>query len=70
MKKQELCKQNLTQDQKQPSVVILQWVVFYNVFILCLLPRIVRSSDQGVLVHEFSITDIFNNINHLAEQLY
>ena len=48
MKKQELCKQNLIQDQKQPSVVILQWVVFYNVFILCLLPRIVRSSDQGV----------------------
>ena len=48
MKKQELCKQNLTQDQKQPSVVILQWVVFYNVFILRLLPRIVRSSDQGV----------------------
>ena len=26
--KQKLCKQNLTKEQKQPSVVIAQWTVF------------------------------------------
>ena len=32
--KRRLCMQNLTKERKQPPVVILQQVVFYNVFVL------------------------------------
>ena len=41
-------------EQKQPPGVIAQQVIFYNVFILCLLLRIIRSSDQGVQFMSFS----------------
>ena len=42
-----------TKEQKQPPVVTGQQVIFYNVFILCLLLRINRSSDQGVQFMNF-----------------
>ena len=47
-KKQKFRRQNLPQERNQPPVVILQQAIFYNVFILCLWLRIIKSSDQGV----------------------
>ena len=35
-------------EQKQTPAVIAQQAISYNVFILCLLLRITRSSDEGV----------------------
>ena len=46
-KKRRLCIQNLRKERKEPPVVILQQVIFYNIFILCLWLRMVRRSDQG-----------------------
>ena len=43
-KKWKFCKQNVMEEQKEPPVVSLQQMIFYNVFIL----RFIRSSDQGV----------------------
>ena len=57
-KKRKLCK------QKQPPVVTGQQAIFYNVFILCLLLRIIRSSDQGVQFMNFPSQMFFNDINH------
>ena len=45
--------QNLTKEQKQPPVVILQQPNFYNIFILCLWLRIIKRSDQGVQFMNF-----------------
>ena len=52
---------NLMKEQKQPPVVILEQTILYSIFILCLYLRI----RSGCLVHEFSFTYIFNNINHI-----
>ena len=60
-----LCKQNLVKERKQPPVVTPKQADFYNIFILCLWLRIIRTPDQGVyLVHEFSFTDILYDMNH------
>ena len=40
--KRKLCLQSLTKEWKQPPVVILQQVNFRNIFILCLLVRIIK----------------------------
>ena len=56
--------QNLTKERKQPPVVILQQLIFYNIFILCLSLRIIRRSAQGVQLMNFPSQIFFNNINH------
>ena len=57
LEKRKLCMQNLTKERKKPPVVILQQLIFYNIFIRCLRVKIkIRST---CLVHEFSFTDIF-----------
>ena len=38
----------LKKERKQPPVVILKQVIFYNMFILCLWLRIITRSDQDV----------------------
>ena len=48
LKKRKLSIQNLTEERKQPPVVILQLAIFYNIFIMCLWIKIIRTSDQGV----------------------
>ena len=48
LKKRKLCLQNVTKEQKQPPVVMLQQANFCNIFILCLQIRIIRQSDQRV----------------------
>ena len=64
-KKPEACKQNLTKERKQPPVVNPQHAIFYNVSILlCLWLRIIRSSDQGVLIINFHSQIFFNDINN------
>ena len=55
----KLCKQNLTKELKEPPVVIVQQAIFYNVFILCLLLRIIRSSDQDVQFMNFPLQMFF-----------
>ena len=42
-KKWKLCMLNLTKERKQPPVVILQQVIFYDISILCLWLRIIRN---------------------------
>ena len=54
--KRKFCMQNLTKERKQPPVVILQQVVFYNVFVLAAKNQKIRSR---CLVDEFSFADIF-----------
>ena len=54
--KRRLCMQNLTKEREQPPVVILQQVVFYNVFVLAAKNQKIRSR---CLVDEFSFADIF-----------
>ena len=44
----KLFMQNVRKVQKQPPVVILYQVIFYNIFILCLWLRIIRRSAQVV----------------------
>ena len=56
--------QNLTKERKQPSVVILQQLIFYNTFVRCLWLRIIRRSDEGVLFMNFSSHIFFNDINY------
>ena len=46
--KKEALYAELKKKRKQPPVVILQEVIFYNIFILCLWLRITTRSDQGV----------------------
>ena len=38
----------LKKERKQPPVVILQQVIFYNMFILCVWLRIITRSDEDV----------------------
>ena len=64
MNKRRLCMQNLTKEQKQPPVVILQQVVFHNIFILCLSLRIIRRSNQDVQFMNFPSLLFFKNIHH------
>ena len=47
-KAEVLYTQNLTNQWKQPIVVILQQANFYDIFILSLWLRIMRISNQGV----------------------
>ena len=60
LKKRKLCLQNLTKEWKQPPVVILQQVNFRNIFILCLLVRIIKR----VQLMSFPSQIFFNDINH------
>ena len=55
--KRRLCMQNLTKERKQPPVVILQQVVFYNVFVLAAKNH--QKIRSRCLVDEFSFADIF-----------
>ena len=64
LKKWKLYMQNLTKEQKQPPVVILQKSIFYNIFIWCLWLRIIRKSDYGVQFMNFLSQIFFNDINH------
>ena len=48
LKKRKLFMKNLTKEQKQPPVVILQQSIFDIIFIWCLWLRIIRRSDQSV----------------------
>ena len=60
LEKRKLCLQNLTKEWKQPPVVILQQVNFHNIFILCLLVRIIKR----VQLMSFPSQIFFNDINH------
>ena len=64
LKKQKLCMQNLTKEQKQPPVVILRKSIFYNISIRCLWLRIFERSDYGVQFMNFPSQIFFNDINH------
>ena len=64
LKKQKLCVQSLAKEQKQPAVVILQKLIFYNIHVRCLWLRIVRRSDQGVQFMNFPSNIFLKNINH------
>ena len=64
LKKQKLCMQNLTKEQKQPPVVILQQSIFCNIFIRCLWLRIIRRSDEGGQYMNFPLQIFFHDINH------
>ena len=59
LKKRKLCMQNLTEEWKQPPVVILQQTTFYNIITLCLSLRIIRRSDQGVSFMNFPSQTFF-----------
>ena len=48
LKKRKPFMKNLTKEQKQPPVVILQQSIFDIIFIRCLWLRIIRRSDQSV----------------------
>ena len=63
-KGRKLYMQNLTKARKQPPVVILQKLNYYNIFIRCFWLRIIRSPIKVYLVYEFTFTDVFNDINH------
>ena len=63
MQKWKLCMQNLTKERKQPPVVFLSQAIFYNIFILCLWVRIIRTSD-----HEFM--NFLTILIMVTEQLY
>ena len=54
----------LKKERKQPPVVILQQVIFYNIFILCLWLRIITRSSQGVQFMKFPSQVFFNDINY------
>ena len=60
LRKRELCMYNLTKERKQPPVVTLQQAIFYSV----LVAKKYQKIRSRCLVHEFSFTDIFNDINH------
>ena len=64
LKKRKLCMQNLTKDRKQTPVVILQQSIYYDIFIPCLLLRIIGRSGQGVQFMNFPSQIVFNDINH------
>ena len=61
-RKRKHCMQNLTKEWKQPPVVILQQVVFYNTFILCLQLRIIKRSNQGVQFMNIPSHIFFNDM--------
>ena len=69
LEKRKLCLQNLTKEWKQPPVVIVQQAKFCNIFILCLQIRIIRQSDQGVQLMNFSSQIFFNDIGYKAALL-
>ena len=59
----------LIKEWKQPPVLILQQSNFCNIFILCLQLRIIRQSDQGVQLMNFSSQIFFNDIGYKAALL-
>ena len=64
LKRRNLCLHDLTKQQKQPLVIILQLTNFCNIFILCHWLRIIRRSDQGVQFTNFPSQILFKDINH------
>ena len=56
--------QNLRKEWKKLSVVILQQVNFYNIFILCLWLLIIRRSNERVQFMNFPSQIFFNDISH------
>ena len=56
--------QNLIKERIQLPVVILQQATFYNIPILYLRLRTIRSSDQGIQFMNFFSQILFNDINH------
>ena len=57
--KWKLCMQDLTKEWKRK-----QPIYFYNIFILYLQPRIIRTSGQGAQFMNFLSQILFNDINH------
>ena len=64
LKKRKLCLQNLTKEWKQPPVVILQQANFLQYVYSMLVDKNHQKIRSRCLAHEFSFTDIFNDINH------
>ena len=58
LKKRKFCMQNLTKEQKQPPVVILQQVIFYNIYSM-IMAKNHQKIQSMCLVHEFSLKDFF-----------
>ena len=58
LKKRKFCTQNLTKERKQPPVVILLYIFSAP------MNKNHRNIRSRCLVHEYSFTDIFNDINH------
>ena len=56
--------QNFIKERIQLPVVILQQATFYNIPILYLRLRTIRSSDQGIQFMNFFSQILFNDINH------
>ena len=56
--------QGLTKERKQPLVIILQQVIFHNIFILRIWLGIITRSNQGVWFMNFPSQIFFNDINH------
>ena len=72
LKKRKLCLQNLKKEQKQPPVVILQQLIFYNISTQRLWLRIIRRSDHGVLSSSwiFLRRQFLTILIMVTEQLY
>ena len=62
-KKRKIYLQNLTKEWKQPPVVILQQATFLQYMYSMLVDKNHQKIQSRCLAHEFSFTDIFNNIN-------
>ena len=60
--------QSLTKERMQPPVIILQQAIFYNIVIL-FVTKNHQQIQSRCLVHDFSFTDIVNDIM-IEEQLY
>ena len=65
-----LCKQSATKERKKPPVVILQQVIFSNIFILCLWLRTIKRFDQGVQFMNFPSQIFLAILIMVIEQLY
>ena len=70
LKKQKLYMQNSTKERKQPPVVILQKLIFYNIFIRCLWLRIIRRSNKVFSLWIFLLIFCLTILIMVKEQLY
>ena len=63
LEKQKLCLQNVTKEWKQPPVVIRNRRVLQYTYSM-LVAKNYQKIRSRCLLHEFSFTDIFNNVNY------